>query len=90
MNRERLCDAGRKMPLLHILGPGMAGKSQTVQLAKAALPHRVSEEGKLVIINETAKTIPVLIDSVYETRPSIYVKSERTKRCMETLRRLSV
>ena len=49
----------------------MTGKTSLTTMAKSVCPHKLTEDGKLVIVEECDKTLAVLLDSVTEERETL-------------------
>ena len=80
LNRENLYHAGYKLASFYLIGDGMTAKTSLVHLSAAGLPHGLTKDGNLVVIEDSDKTLAVLVDSVTEARSSIVhdpVKWER-------------
>ena len=80
LNRVNLYQAGFKLASFYLIGEGQTAKTSLVHLSSAALPHAVTRDGNLATIEDSNKTLAVLIDSVTESRSSIVhdpVKWER-------------
>ena len=80
LNRVNLYQAGFKLASFYLIGEGQTAKTSLVHLSSAALPHAVTSDGNLATIEDSNKTLAVLIDSVTESRSSIVhdpVKWER-------------
>ena len=80
LNRVNLYQAGYKLASFYLIGDGQTAKTSLVHLSSAGLPHGVNRDGRLVTIEDSQKTLAVLMDSVTEARSSIVhdpVKWER-------------
>ena len=71
LNRELLYQSGYKLPSVYLIGPIMTGKTSLTTMVKSVCPHKLIEDGKLVIVEECDKTLAVLVDSVTEERETI-------------------
>ena len=80
LNRVNLYQAGYKLASFYLIGDGQTAKTSLVHLSGAGLPHCLTKDGKLITVEDSDKTLAVLIDSVTEARSSIVhdpVKWER-------------
>ena len=71
LNREPLARANYKIPSFFIFGPNSTGKTSLVQLIEPILPHKLTEDNKLVPIHDNDKTIANLTDSVCQARGAV-------------------
>ena len=71
LNRELLYQTSYKLPSLYLIGPVMTGKTSLTKMAKVTCPHKITSDGKLIVVEDSDKTLAVLIDSVTEQRESL-------------------
>ena len=71
LNRGPLYEANFKLPSFFVFGPNSTGKSSLVQLCEPILPHRLTDDNKMLMVQDNDKTIANLTDSVCEARAAV-------------------